>query len=482
MITARQQPRPVVVLDIVGLTPRQLSHMPRLAAYADACATARLDPVFPAVTCSVQSSMLTGLPPREHGVVGNGWYFRDLGEVLFWRQHNGLVAGDKVWDIARRARPSFRTANLCWWYAMGAASDVVVTPRPVYHADGRKSPDCYTVPGSLRGELTAQLGRFPLFSYWGPGAGIKSSAWIAAAAGRVLSRYRPDLTLVYLPHLDYDLQRFGPSGPQAARAACEIDEVAGRLLDTCRRADATVVVVSEYGITPVSRPVHLNRILRRDGLLRVYEQAGMEYLDPVTSRAFAVADHQAAHVYVADPSDVPGVAATLADVPGVAEVLDGPGKAAHQVDHERSGELVCVAEPDAWFTHYYWLDDRQAPDFARTVEIHRKPGYDPAELFMDPGDPLVRFRAAAALARKALGLRYTLNVVPLDASCVQGSHGRLPDSGDQADAPLLLCPVPGALPSERIAATAVKDVLLALAEVTPPAPRPSSPDAREATY
>lgn len=456
--------RTVVVLDVVGLTPRALAHMPRLSAFADRGARARLDPTFPAVTCTVQSSMLTGLPASGHGIVGNGWYFRDLGEVMLWRQHNALVQGEKVWDAARRSAPGYRVANLCWWYAMGAATDLLVTPRPIYHADGRKSPDCYTRPPQLHDRLTGALGDFPLFSYWGPRAGIASSRWIAAAAGQVLAADRPDLMLVYLPHLDYDLQRFGPSAPQAAAAAAELDAELGPLLDACVASGAVVVVLSEYGITPVSRPVDLNRALRRAGLLEVHEQAGMEYLDPWASRAFAVADHQAAHVYVRYPSDVDAVRSLLAGVPGVAAVLDGAGKAALGVDHERAGELVCVADPDAWFTYYYWLDDRRAPDFARGVEIHRKPGYDPAELFLDPADKLVKARAASALLRKKAGLRYTMSVVPLDPSPVRGSHGRLPGESDVDDSPVLICSVPGAVP-DRVPATAVKDLLLRLAEV-----------------
>jgi predicted AlkP superfamily pyrophosphatase or phosphodiesterase len=459
--------RAVVVLDVVGLTPRHLAHMPALSAFAEAGAMARLDTVFPAVTCTVQSSLLTGLSPREHGIVGNGWYFRDVGEVLFWRQHNGLVQGEKVWDAARRADPAYRVANLCWWYAMGAATDLALTPRPVYHADGRKSPDCYTVPPSLRTELTGELGTFPLFSYWGPGAGIASSQWIADAARRVLRTDRPDLSLVYLPHLDYDLQRHGPHGPEAARAARELDGVLAPLLRAATQSGAVVVVLSEYGITPVSRHVALNRVLRREGLLRVYEQAGMEYLDPWTSRAFVVADHQVAHVYVADPSDVDPVQRLLAGVPGVAQVLDGPGKADYAVDHERAGELVCVAEQDSWFSYYYWLDDARAPDFARTVEIHRKPGYDPAELFLDPADRLVKAKAGVALLRKKVGLRYSLAVVPLDPSCVRGSHGRLPAESGAADAPLLLCSEPDSIGADRVAATDVKDLLLRLAELAP---------------
>ncbi len=468
--------KPVVVLDVVGLTPRLLRHMPRLSRLADTGFRATVGTVLPAVTCSVQSTFLTGTPPAGHGIVGNGWYFRDLGEVLFWRQHNALVQGEKVWDAARARRPGYTVANICWWYAMGADVDWTVTPRPVYHADGRKDPDCYTDPPQLHAELTATLGTFPLFSYWGANAGLTSSAWICRAAEQIMDRHRPDLTLVYVPHLDYDLQRYGPSGPQAAAAAAELDGTLGPLLDAAAARDATVVVLSEYGITDVCRPVDVNRLLRAEGLLRVHTQAGMEYLDPWTSRAFAVADHQIAHVYVRDPGDLPAVAKLCAALPGVAQVLDADGQARAGLGHARCGELVLVAEADAWFTYYYWLDDAAAPDFARLVEIHRKPGYDPAELFFDPAGPAAaKARAGLALLRKKLGMRYLMNVVGLDAGAraVRGSHGRLPT--DPADAPVLICSDPAAA-RDRVAATEVKELLLTLAGLPPLAgPAPAGP-------
>ncbi|WP_405149836.1 alkaline phosphatase family protein [Sphaerisporangium sp. NBC_01403] len=451
--------RPLVVIDVVGLTPRLLESMPNLSRLGR---PAPLGTVLPAVTCSVQSTLLTGALPRDHGIVGNGWYFRDLGEVLLWRQHNALVEGPKIWDDARRVHPGYRVANICWWYAMGAATDFTVTPRPIYHADGRKGPDCYTTPPSLRVDLTRELGRFPLFSYWGPKAGIASSQWIVDASRIMLARENPDLTLVYIPHLDYDLQRFGPSGPEAVAAAREIDAALKPLLDDADAMGAVTVVLSEYGITDVSRPVDINRVLRQEGLLSVYRQAGMEYLDPWTSRAFAVADHQLAHIYVKDPADVAKVRSILSALPGVDEVLDEAGKAAHGLDHARAGELVAVATPESWFTYYYWLDDDLAPDFARLVDIHRKPGYDPAELFLNPEDPFVKAKAGMALARKTLGFRYTMPVVPLDPAPVRGSHGRLPS--DLRDAPVLLCSEP--LDQESYAATEVKSLCLRLAGIT----------------
>jgi predicted AlkP superfamily pyrophosphatase or phosphodiesterase len=457
----------VVVLDVVGLTPRLLEHMPRLRSVADGGHRGSLGTVLPAVTCSAQSTFLTGLPPTGHGAVGNGWYFRDLGEVLLWRQHHRLVHGERVWETIRRHRPGYRVANVCWWYAMGADVDTTVTPRPVYHADGRKDPDCWTWPPELHDELVGELGPFPLFTYWGPTAGIASSRWIVAAARRLVPDH--DMTLVYVPHLDYDLQRFGPDGPEAVAAARELDGVLAPLLDDARRDGTTVVALSEYGITAVSRPVDVNRALRRAGLLHVHANATGELLDPWTSRAFAVADHQVAHVYVRDAADLPAVRDALEGLPGVADVLDRRAQADVGLDHERSGELVLVAEPDAWFTYYYWLDDGRAPDFARTVEIHKKPGYDPAELFLDPADRWVRARAAAALVRKRLGLRYRMDVVPLDPSVVRGSHGRLPD--DPQDGPVLLCSRRLDAP-EHVPATAVRDLLVGLAGE----PAPSRPE------
>ncbi|MFG2603398.1 alkaline phosphatase family protein [Streptomyces sp. NPDC048514] len=455
-------PTPLLVVNVVGLTPTLLDHMPRLKALRGNGSHAELGTVLPAVTCAAQSTFLTGTPPAEHGIVGNGWYFRDLGEVLLWRQHNGLVEGDKLWDAARRLHPGYTVANVCWWYAMGADTDWTVTPRPVYYADGRKEPDFYARPAALHDELEAELGTFPLFNFWGPTADLVSSKWIIDATRHLNRTRRPDLTLCYVPHLDYDLQRFGPEDPRSLQAATELDEALAPLLDEAADEGRTVVVLSEYGITRVSRPVDINRALRRAGYLEVHTQDGMEYLDTMASRAFAVADHQLAHVYVRRPEDLAGVRETLEGIAGVGELLDDRGKKEHGLDHPRSGELVAVAEPDAWFTYYYWLDDAHAPDFAQLVEIHRKPGYDPAELFMDPLDPYVKVKAAKALARKKLGMRYRMAVVPLDPSPVRGSHGRLPDRPE--DGPVLLCSHPGEV-SGRLAATEVKSLLLRLAGI-----------------
>ena len=419
----------VVVLNVVGLTPALLRRAKGLSEVVAGGFAAPMSTVLPAVTCPAQSTMLTGLPPSGHGIVGNGWYFRDLSEVLFWRQSNHLVEGEKVWEAGRRRDPSFTCAKIFWWHNMYSTADWSVTPRPAYPADGRKIPDVYAAPPSLRDEANVRLGTFPLFRFWGPKADLLSSRWIAACARLVFERHRPTLTLVYLPHLDYELQRAGPEGPRAGRALAEIDEVATDLARAVR-GEAEVIVLSEYGLAPVSRPVHLNRALRRAGFLSVHVQLGREHLDPGASRAFAVADHQVAHVYVRDRSDVPAVRDVVRSVEGVEAVLDEEGKRAAGLDHPRSGELVAVAAPGAWFTYYYWADDELAPDFARTVDIHRKPGYDPVELFVDPALRLPALRIGWKLVRKALGFRTLMDLIPLDATLVRGSHGRLPATPD----------------------------------------------------
>jgi predicted AlkP superfamily pyrophosphatase or phosphodiesterase len=449
---------PTAVINVVGLTRALLGDdTPHLNALARHGSSGPVQSLLPAVTCTAQSTYLTGTLPRQHGIVGNGWYFRDLAQVLFWRQANQLVSGEKVWESARRTDPSCTCAKMFWWYNMYSTADWSVTPRPIYPADGRKIPDLYSHPAALRARLTAEIGPFPFFEFWGPKAGLPSSEWITEASMAVDRWYSPTLLLVYLPHLDYDLQRFGPSDPRTRDNAAAIDAVCGRLIAHCHARGRRIIVLSEYGLTDVNRPVHLNRTLREAGWLTVRDELGTDALDPGASDAFAVADHQVAHVYVRDVERIGDVKRLLGQVPGVELVLDRQDQAAYGLDHERSGELVAVSARDAWFTYYYWLDDRRAPDYARTVDLHRKPGYDPAELLLDPALTVPKVRVAATLARKALGFRYLMNVIPLDATLVRGSHGRIPESPD--DGPVVISSEPSAVDG-TLAATAVRDLIM----------------------
>jgi len=451
--------RRTVVLNVVGLAGDLLgAATPHLSGLARDGAARPLTTVLPAVTCSVQSTFVTGLSPREHGCVANGWYFRDLAEVWLWRQSNRLVDGEKLWESARRRDPAFTCAKLFWWYNMYSSADWAVTPRPIYPADGRKIPDIYTEPAELRDELNGRLGPFPLFHFWGPKADVRSSRWIADCARHVFDTRRPSLTLVYLPHLDYNLQRLGPHDPRIQADLREIDAVCGELIAHVTDAGARVIVLSEYAITPVAGAVHVNRALRQAGLVKVRLELGQEKLDAGGSEAFAVADHQIAHVYVRRRERLAEVKRLLEALPGVERVLDGEGKREAQLDHPRSGELVAIARADRWFSYYYWIDDALAPDFARTVDIHRKPGYDPVELFVDPALRLPALRVGTRLAQKALGLRMLMDVIPLDAGLVKGSHGRLTD--DAAQGPLFLSSEPELVPPGPVPATSVKQLVL----------------------
>ena len=413
-----------VVLDVVGLSRSVMgAHMPFLQNYCRERSITSIKPMLPAVTTSAQSTYITGKWPTEHGIVGNGWYDREDAEVKFWKQSNHLVKADKIWDRAKAQWPDFTCAKLFWWYNMYSSADYSITPRPQYHADGVKQPDCYTYPAQLRDELQAELGTFPLFDFWGPKTSIRSTQWIADASIWVDRRYDPTLSLIYLPHLDYCLQKIGPVQEAIATELRELDRVIEQLITYYLGVGASVILLSEYGINPVRRPVHLNRILRQEGWLAVRNERWYELLDAGASRAFALADHQIAHVYLNDPALLPVVKKRLETVPGVKLVLDETGKRTHGLAHERSGDLVVVAEDDSWFTYYYWLDDEKAPDFARMVDIHRKPGYDPVELFFDPANPLIKLKAAYKLARKWVGFRYRMDVIPLDAGLIKGSHG-----------------------------------------------------------
>ena len=364
----------------------------------------------------------------------------------------------RIWDLARQRDPAFTCANLFWWYAMYCGADVTVTPRPMYPADGRKLPDVWTQPPTLRASLQQQLGTFPLFNFWGPATSIKATRWITDAAIEVQKQFDPTLNLIYLPHLDYGLQKFGPDTSAIAIDLNEIDAECGRLIDFFHSRGSRVVILSEYGIEPVSTPVHLNRVLREAGLITVRDELGHELLDAGASAAFAVADHQIAHVYVNDRSKLETVRALIANTPGVERVLDATTKKAEHLDHARTGDFVAIAKPGHWFTYYYWLDESHAPDFAHTVDIHRKPGYDPAELFFDPTLPSPKARVVKTLLKRKLGLNAMMDVIGTDATLVKGSHGRAPTLANVG--PLLMTDSTGILNSPSIAATDVCDVLL----------------------
>lgn len=410
-----------VVIDIVGLSSNLIGeHTPFIKSFTTLHGLQTVKPVLPAVTTSVQSTYITGKWPSETGIVGNGWYDKTDCEVKFWKQSNKLVQGEKIWERAKKIDPSFTTSKMFWWYNMYSSAEYAVTPRPNYLADGRKMPDCYSHPADLRDELQQALGQFPLFKFWGPGADITSTQWIADATLFTDKKYDPTLTLIYLPHLDYCLQKYGDDLSKISTHLKEIDDVVKQLVEHYEAAGARIILLSEYGIMPVNNPIHINRVLRKEGLLGIRVERGLELLDAGASSAFAVADHQVAHIYINDASVLSKVHSLVSNIPGVALVLDKEQQQAYHINHERSGDLVLVADTNSWFTYYFWLDDAVAPDYARVVDIHKKPGYDPVELFMTS-----KARAGYKLLRKKLGFRYVMDVIPLDATLVKGSHGSI---------------------------------------------------------
>lgn len=458
--------RRTAVINVVGLTKSLLGPAtPRLNAFLKKGTRATITPVIPAVTCTAQSTYLTGAMPSGHGIVANGWYNREQAEVQFWKQSNHLVQGRKVWEELRQLAPGFTCAKLFWWYNMYASADWSITPRPMYPADGRKVFDVYTGPMPLRESIKKDLGEFPFPTFWGPAAGIRSpqggpdaaSRWIAESAKWIENHHQPTLSLIYLPHLDYNLQRLGPAHPAIPQDVAAIDAIVGDLIDFFHQRDVSVLLLSEYGITPVDTPVHLNRVLRQHGWITIKDELGLELLDCGASRAFAVADHQVAHVYLKDRSLENAVRNAIEKQPGVARVLAGQDRAALGLDHPRAGDLVVLATENAWFTYYYWLDDAKAPDFARCVDIHRKPGYDPVELFLDPTLVFPKLKIASRLLKKKLGFRMLMDLIPLDATLVKGSHGICP--ANQHDYPVLFSDQTGLFDGATLQPTQVYDVI-----------------------
>jgi predicted AlkP superfamily pyrophosphatase or phosphodiesterase len=472
----------LAVINVVGLTEALVGEVtPRITNFCRSGALARVSPAFPAVTCTAQSNYLTGKLPSQHGIVGNGWFNRELAEIHFWKQSNHLVQSPKIWDAlksdgaaqGKRATQSRSTANCFWWFNMYSSADYSITPRPIYRADGGKIFDIYSRPYSIREEIKRDLGEFPFFGFWGPAAGIRTAQgsadcatrWIGESAKWIEKKLSPDLNLIYLPHLDYNLQRHGPyaAGTRQINPAIvldlnAIDSIVGELIDFFRGRDVRVLLLSEYGITNVDAPIHLNRVFRKQGWLAVKEELGREILDAGASRVFAVADHQVAHIYLNDPSLEKSVREVLEKTSGIDKVLGSAEKSAAGIGHARAGDLIGVAAENAWFTYYYWDDDARAPDFARTVDIHRKPGYDPAELFIDPGIFMPRLKIARRLMEKKLGFRMLMDVIPLDASLVKGSHGRRPS--DQRDWPVIVSEKPEFLGGQQMESTDVFHVLL----------------------
>ena len=424
----------LIFLSIPGLRPRDVdaATTPTLHGWATGGAMAKLTPTFPCVTSPVQATMWTGKPPGEHGVIANGFFHRDRSEVEFWVAHNDVIQGEQIWETIRRQRPGFTSAV---WHAQnikGAAADFIITPAPIHEPDGTTRLWCYSKPEGLYQELLDAMGHFPLKHYWGPLANIESTRWILDAARWLIDNRAPNFHWIYIPHLDYASQKFGPNSDEARDALVELDAELGRFAAGVAASaigdKAVYLVAGEYALTDVSGVIYPNRLLREAGLLHVHDEPDGEIVDLATSPAFALVDHQLAHVFVRDSeaTNVKGIADLFRSAPGVAGVYEGNKRREIGLAHNRAGDIILVAEQSHWFAYYWWLDDEAAPPFARTVDIHRKPGYDPVELFFDPAT----------------------RGIPLDARLVRGSHGA-PATVSAQQAALICSATGGAVESAR---------------------------------
>lgn len=432
---------PLVLLSIPGLRDRDLSSMPHLSALARQGEQATLTPSFPCVTCPVQVNMTTGKLPDQHGVVANGFYWRDKHQVEMWTAWNDCIQQPQIWDILSHHGDELTTAVWFPLLSKGAEADLVCTPAPIHNPDGSESLWCYTRPTELYGQLRDELGDFPLKHFWGPLANIKSTAWIVDSAIIAARQAQPQFFYIYLPHLDYAAQKFGPNSAEAQRSLTELDEQIGKLtaaFESAYSENLAWLAASEYAIVPVDHVLHPNRMLREAGLLKIRDGAEGEQLDFAASRAWALVDHQFSHIFTqsGDSAALDAVRDLFSKQTGVAEVLIGPERARYHLDHERSGDAILISTPNSWQAYYWWLDNAMAPTFARTVDIHRKPGYDPVELFFDPAT----------------------RSIPLNASLVRGSHGAPVE--DNAQCGVILSSQPGLLGHQIIKDTQVFDTIL----------------------
>jgi predicted AlkP superfamily pyrophosphatase or phosphodiesterase len=446
---------PLTLLSIPGLRERDLAAMPKLRELTHRGEQAVLTPSFPALTCPVQANMTTGKLPDQHGVIANGFYWRDKRQVEMWTAWNDCILSPQIWDILAQHDETLKTAVWFPLHSKGCNADLICTPAPIHNPDGSESLWCYTRPTDMYGRLRNQLGDFPLKHFWGPLANIKSTEWIVDSAIIAARDERPDFFYIYLPHLDYAAQKWGPDSAEAQRALGELDEQIGKLSGAVMDAysgarpphpgpfpegerDITWIVASEYAIVPVDHVLYPNRMLREAGLLQVRHEVDGEHLDFAASRAWALADHQLSHIFVqlGDSAAIEQVRDLFTDHVGVAEILFGSERARYHLDHERSGDVVVISTPNSWQAYYWWLDDSRAPAFARTVDIHHKPGYDPVELFFDPAT----------------------RGIPLNAALVCGSHGAPVEHEQQRG--VILSSRAGVFGSKTIADTQVFEIVL----------------------
>jgi len=398
----------IVVLDIVGLDISHVSSglIPTISDLAGIGECGYLKPVFPSVTSTVQSSVLSGKYPNQHGIISNGLYDRENYQVSFWEQSSKLVKSERIWDILKKRNNDLKTSILFWQNTMFANSEFVITPRPIHLENGQMDMWCYSRPPDYYEEVSNIIGEFDLYSYWGPFASFKSTEWISKSVEYTLEKYKPNLLFAYFPQLDYSSQKFGKNSTEVKVDLEKIDEVVSSIIKKTKKLgifeETEFIIFSEYGFNDVNDGISINKLLREKGYLAIRTIKNKEYIDFEYSKAFAMVDHQIANIYIKNPEDKNFVKEILEEVKGIEKICDDKEKRELKIDHSRSGDLIAISNKDKWFSYYWWFEDNKAPTFTKTVDIHRKPGYDPLELFVD----------------------FKTKSIPFETALVKGSHGR----------------------------------------------------------
>jgi predicted AlkP superfamily pyrophosphatase or phosphodiesterase len=398
----------IVVLDIVGLDISHVSSglIPTISDLAGIGECGYLKPVFPSVTSTVQSSVLSGKYPNQHGIISNGLYDRENYQVSFWEQSSKLVKSERIWDILKKKNNDLKTSILFWQNTMFANSEFVITPRPIHLENGQMDMWCYSRPPDYYEEVSNIIGEFDLYSYWGPFASFKSTEWISKSVEYTLEKYKPNLLFAYFPQLDYSSQKFGKNSTEVKVDLEKIDEVVSSIIKKTKKLgifeETEFIIFSEYGFNDVNDGISINKLLREKGYLAIRTIKNKEYIDFEYSKAFAMVDHQIANIYIKNPEDKNFVKEILEEVKGIEKICDDKEKRELKIDHSRSGDLIAISNKDKWFSYYWWFEDNKAPTFTKTVDIHRKPGYDPLELFVD----------------------FKTKSIPFETALVKGSHGR----------------------------------------------------------
>ena len=432
----------LVMLSIPGLRVQDLPALPSLGSWTRTGASRRIAHSFPCVTWPSQCNVLTGCTPDKHGIIANGFFWREKAQVEMWTAWNPVILKPQIWDSLKERSPNIRTAAWFPMLAKGCGADHVCMPAPIHQPDGSEDMWCFTKPQEFYGELLEEFGHFPLQHFWGPLAGIQSSQWIADSAIRTAAEFAPDFWYIYLPHLDYAAQKQGPNSGAATKALEDLDAVLSNLIkefsEVYSGRSLDWLAVSEYVISEVDHVTYPNRLLAEKGALSTHATDSGQVIDFRNSAAWALVDHQFSHIFVKDRDQqtIDNIVRWFEEQDGLQMVLAGDQRQHLNMDHERSGDVILVSSPNSWQAYYWWHDDDLAPEFARSVDIHRKPGYDPVELCFD-------------MATKT---------VPLDASLIRGSHGA--PAIEQENQGLLVASREDGLEAEVINDISIHDVVM----------------------